>query len=314
MSVAAATAYYDFGQLASLKGQAAAAPDEALSNVASQFESLFLQMMLKSMRDATPKSELFGSSQMDLYQSMLDQQVSLQLSAQGGLGLADILVQQLDSSASATGAEEAGAGVTSLAAYSARVRAQLPASEGVAPLAVQAPAATATAPAERSGWNPRSIAEFASDVWDDAVNAAKELGLDPLVLVAQSALETGWGKRVINAIDGGSSFNLFGIKTGRDWTGAQATVETLEYRDGIAEKERASFRVYDSIAGSFADYVSFLKNNPRYQEALDKVDDSRAFVEGLQEAGYATDPNYAKKIINIMNSPALKSALAALKN
>lgn len=324
MSVAASAAYYDFGELASLRGEAARAPGQALSEVAGQFESLFTQMMLKSMRDATLKDDLFGSNQMELYQSMLDQQLSLQISSQSGLGLADVLVEQLEGTPSVGSAVPAP--TNSLAAYGARVRAHLPpvdGGQGVTALAPGgssaetgadvAPASSVSAAQEDKAWSPQSIAEFVGDIWDGAVSAAQELGLDPRVLVAQSALETGWGKRVIKAIDGASSFNLFGIKSGAGWRGANATVETLEYREGIAAKERASFRVYDSLASSFQDYVSFLKGNPRYQQALESVSDSKAFVQGLQEAGYATDPNYAKKIINIMHNPTLVSVLETLK-
>jgi len=329
MSVAAPAAYYDFGELATLRGEATQAPQQALSKVAGQFEALFTQMMLKSMRDATLKDDLFGSNQMELYQSMLDQQLSLEISAQSGLGLADVLVQQLDGGADGTDNSQPDVSMQSLAAYNTRVRAQVPGAGASISPAVSATstangegssltgssAATGAdnvAPASEGAWSPDSITEFVGDIWDGAVNAAKELGLDPLVLVAQSALETGWGKRVIKSIDGSSSFNLFGIKTGGNWSGAKATVDTLEYKDGVAEKERASFRVYDSLAGSFSDYVSFLKSNPRYQQALDSVADSRAFVQGLQDAGYATDPNYANKIINIMNNSTLTSALESL--
>lgn len=322
MSVTASSAYYDFQSLSALKAEAARAPSQAIKDVASQFESLFMQMMVKSMREATIKGGLFESNQMDLYQSMLDQQVSMQLSAQGGLGLADILVQQLDSPASANSedaaeaaeksASSSAASVTSLANFISGQR-PVAASASIATPVVAEPANAAEVSSTARDWRPESIEEFVEGVWEHAVGAAKELGLDPLVLVAQSALETGWGKRIIKAFDGSNSFNLFGIKAGSNWAGGKATVDTLEFRDGVAAKEQANFRVYDSLASSFSDYVSFLKSNPRYQQALEKVGDAREFLQGLQEAGYATDPNYAQKIINIIHAPTLGSAVEQVK-
>ena len=134
------------------------------------------------------------------------------------------------------------------------------------------------------------------------------------MLVAQSALETGWGRKVVQAVDGRSSFNLFGIKAGGGWNGESAAVNTLEYRDGIAALERASFRVYDSLRDSFDDYVDFLTSNPRYQQALEKVADARDFLRELQDAGYATDPDYADKIINIMDRGEYAAVFAELKS
>ncbi|MFK7974618.1 MAG: flagellar assembly peptidoglycan hydrolase FlgJ [Halioglobus sp.] len=331
----ASSAYYDFQSLSALRAEAAQAPNQAVKEVASQFESLFMQMMVKSMREATIKGGLFESNQMDLYQSMLDQQVSMQLSSQGGMGLADILVQQLDSNAgtAATAEESAStsggaATVTSLADYASRIRAAMPAADTsplnnsathsavhskTNPVTVPGPIAAVSQTSPSSHWNPETVEDYVDAVWDHAVVAAREIGVDPKVLVAQSALETGWGKRMIKAFDGGNSFNLFGIKAGNGWQGQQAAVDTLEFRDGVAAKEQANFRVYDSVASSFNDYVSFLKSNPRYQEALEKVADAREFLQGLQDAGYATDPNYSQKIMKIIHAPALSSALEQLK-
>ena len=139
------------------------------------------------------------------------------------------------------------------------------------------------------------------------------MGIDPAVLVAQSALETGWGKKVIQA-DQGSSFNLFGIKADGRWDGKAATVSTVEFRDGLAVLEKASFRAYDSLSGSFNDYVDFLKSNPRYQQALDKVSDNKEFLAELQDAGYATDPKYAEKILGILGRNNYSSVINELKN
>lgn len=321
MSTATSAAYYDFQSLSSLRAQAVQAPDQALEEVAGQFESLFVQMMVKSMRDATIEGGLFNGNQMEVYQGMLDQQMSLHLSSQGAIGLADILKEQLQGfGASEEPAEDGNspAAVPSeanaLASYFAQARPAVssPPLSTTEPPGVDAVGASGESEVEQP-WRPSSAEEFVRDVWDHAVSAAQELGLDPAVLVAQSALETGWGKRVIEALDGSSSFNLFGIKASPAWSGKSANVDTLEYRDGVAEREHASFRVYDSIASSFSDYVDFLKNNSRYQDALGKVDDAQQFLQGLQDAGYATDPNYADKIMNIMNTSSMGSALSPLK-
>ena len=139
------------------------------------------------------------------------------------------------------------------------------------------------------------------------------MNVDPQVLVAQAALETGWGRGISRHPDGRSSNNLFGIKAGSDWQKETVSVPTLEFRDGVAVRERASFRSYDSIAASFQDYVQFLKNNPRYKEALVHAGDPQRFSNALQEAGYATDPQYAAKIHNVLNSYTLSSAMSDLK-
>lgn len=323
MSVAASSAYYDFSALAGLRGKAAQAPGTALREVAGQFESIFVQMMLKSMRDATIDGGLFESNQMEVYQGMLDQQLSAQLSDQGGLGLADVLVQQLDTQGlvAQESADTATPSPTTLMDYVSRALPSMGQSPSTPSLSSGASAVSSasarpetvptdevTAGESGSQWRPESAAEFIADVWDHAVTAAGKLGLDPLVLVAQSALETGWGKRMFSNRDGGNGFNLFGIKAGSTWNGESATVGTLEYRDGVAARENASFRVYESIASSFSDYVEFLQTSPRYQQALSVAGDAKAFLEGLQEAGYATDPAYAQKILGIMTSEAVQAA------
>lgn len=316
--MASASVYHDLAGLSALRSQASKVPSEAIDEVASQFESLFVQMMLKSMRDASIEGGLFDSNQMEMYQSMFDQQISLDLSRGNALGLADVLVEELGGNP----APKEQANLLSLASSAYRQ-----ASEQRQEISAPAQAAIATPvkdasivanAASQSGvaddWKPASPEAFIRDVWDSAVDAAKQLGLDPLVLVAQSALETGWGKRVIRAVDGGSSFNLFGIKAGQAWEGQSAAVNSLEYRDGTAALEKSSFRVYDSIANSFDDYVSFLKSNPRYQQALDKVGDAGEFLSELQDAGYATDPSYAQKIMGIVGKASFGSVVNELKN
>lgn len=322
MNAGAATSYTDFQALSALRADARNSPTEALDDVASQFESLFVQMMLKSMRDATIEGGLFDSSQLDLYQQMFDQQVSLDISQRGGIGLADTLVTQLggnesDSESPALVGETKNVQpLVSLTRTSVEVKRQMLGlyeasndSVGVSNGASH----TGAVERGRSDWLPASPEEFIRNVWDYAVGAAKQLGLDPAVLVAQSALETGWGKKVIQA-EQGSSFNLFGIKADGRWDGEAATVSTVEFRDGLAVLEKASFRAYDSLAGAFNDYVDFLKDNPRYQQALDKVTDSKEFLVELQNAGYATDPQYADKILSILGRGNYSSVINELKN
>jgi len=307
-------AYYDFQSLATLRTEAVQSPSGAVDEVAAQFESLFVQMMLKSMRDATISGGLFDSHQLDTYQGMFDQQVSLHLSRQGALGLADILVQQLEgqSGASRPGDSETAERIASL----------IPADGRPVTGEHSVPAPLSSTPADRpvldsragGNWQPATPEEFIRDVWEHAVSAAAKLGVEPRVLVAQSALETGWGKKVIQTRNGGSSLNLFGIKAGADWGGDSASVRTLEFQDGVAAMQKASFRVYDSIGGSFEDYVDFLTSNPRYEAALSNASDSDEFLRGLQNAGYATDPAYADKILDILGRDDYEPVFRELKN
>lgn len=321
--------YTDFQALSALRTEARNKPTEALDDVASQFESLFVQMMLKSMRDATIEGGLFDSNQLDLYQQMFDQQVSLDISQRGGVGLADTLVDQLggqkpgsltqtaDLQQSETKPVEP---LVALNRSAAEIKRQVlglyaASNDSVTRHAKTTPLVdlNVNTSQEKNNWLPASPEEFIRNIWNHAVDAAKELGLDPAVLVAQSALETGWGKKVIQA-DQGSSFNLFGIKADGRWDGKAATVNTVEFRDGLAVLEKASFRAYDSLASAFNDYVDFLKSNPRYQQALDKVTNNEEFLVELQGAGYATDPQYAEKILGILGRSNYSSVINELKN
>ncbi|PHQ58088.1 MAG: flagellar assembly peptidoglycan hydrolase FlgJ [Porticoccus sp.] len=314
MAEAMTSTFMDIQGLASLRSHARGAPGAAIAEVAGQFESLFVQMMLKSMRDATVDGGLFDSSQLDTYQQMFDQQISLELSQQGGIGLAEILVAQLGGGAQAEPViDEVGSvqPLVSLERPPLRVQQDVP---GLIPPAAERQSVVRAVSATRPDGLATSPEDFIQAVWDDAVVAAGELGLDPAVLVAQSALETGWGKKVIQAADGSSSFNLFGIKVGNGWRGDSSIVNTMEFRDGLAALEKAAFRVYDSLSSAFKDYVSFLKNNPRYQGALEKVSDSKAFLTELQQAGYATDPKYAEKILGILERGSYSNLVNQLKN
>ncbi len=173
------------------------------------------------------------------------------------------------------------------------------------------PSAAAAANAAAASLGERTPEGFVAKIWNHAQKAAQELGVDARALVAQAALETGWGRRGISRGDGASSNNLFGIKA-TGWSGDRVTTGTHEYVDGVKQSQTADFRAYSSPAESFADYVRLLKTNPRYQQALKAGTDIRGFAQGLQRAGYATDPAYAAKIAAIAGGPTIGRAVAAI--
>lgn len=285
-----------------------------LRRVAEEFESVFMSMMLKNMRAATPGDELFGSKAMDKYQQLHDQQLAQNLGGEGGLGIADMVERQLRENAGLDprpegAAQERGIGDydRSMGPLHVRIAEPEPAPDPRA----GAPEPDATG-GKGSGWDEPEA--FVRDVWPAAREAAKELGAEPRALVAQAALETGWGQHVIRDGSGASSNNLFGIKAGAGWQGDTVRVPTLEFREGVPEREMASFRKYDSLEEGFRDYVRFLEDNPRYREALNQADDPQRWAEGLQEAGYATDPQYADKIQRIMEGDPMETAVDALKS
>jgi flagellar protein FlgJ len=266
--------YADPAGLTALKRGAAEQTPEAIRETARQFESLFTTMMLKSMRSATPGDSLFGSDQQDFYQDMFDQQLSVQLSKGKGLGLADVLVRQL-----MQGGIGAGGGAADVAQ------------------AVQGTGASASATGETTlTWPPRTQEEFVQAVLPAAKAAAEKLGVDPEVVVAHAALETGWGRSVPMGTDGKPSFNLFGIKSGGHWTGNASFASTSEFAGGRMQTTVASFRAYDSPEHSIQDYAGFLQSSPRYAGALNTGSDVGAFARGLQQGGYATDPDYVSKL------------------
>jgi flagellar protein FlgJ len=298
-----ASVYTDLSGLSRLRAEAKHNSPEALRAAARQFEALFLQMTLKSMREAstdTGEDSLFGSDQEQLYRDMYDKQIALEMVQGRGIGLADMLVRQLQ-----------GAVESTAPAPQPRGR------QGLADVERQTIAAAATA-AEKVAAAPVSEATFATPedfvrtLWPHAQRAGDRLGVDPRALLAQAALETGWGKAVIRRPDGSSSYNLFNIKADQRWDGALVFKETVEYRDGVAAKERAPFRAYGSYAASFEDYVGFIQSQPRYRDALAQASNPSAFVRELHRAGYATDPKYAEKINDIMGRDLL--AGADLKN
>lgn len=287
MSLPAVTDTTATANLADLRRAARAGDASAAREAAKQFEALFVNMMVKQMRDAMPTDGgLFGGEGMKLYESMHDQQLSLAMARRGGIGLADAIERQLLPPA-APGAS--GEELRPLNFPTHRLPAR------VTPLVPLDPA-TAAAPSRP----PPSPEEFVQRLLPHARRAAARLGVAPEVLIAQSALETGWGRHVMRDAAGRSSHNLFGIKASGGWSGASVRVSTLEYRDGVARREQAAFRDYPDEAASFADYVRLVGGHPRYRQAVANADSPEGYLRGLQEAGYATDPAYAEKILSIL--------------
>ncbi len=295
--------YSDFGSFHQMRADARRADPNAARATAQQFESIFIQIMLKAMRAATPEGGLLESSQMDTYQQMFDDQIALDLSAGKGIGLADVIEAQI------SGAEPP---VAKADPFAMPLRNQLlnPANRALLNVPVRdegLKAAVSARVAEQlagdvksSAWRPQAPEQFVIDVRRFAQTAGSELGVEPEALIAQAALESGWGRHVIRRPDGTSSFNLFGIKANADWTGERVSVGTLEYRNGVAVRERAEFRAYPSLQAAFNDYVDFMQSNPRYTTALSGNGNGARYARDLQAAGYATDPRYAQKITAIM--------------
>jgi len=300
MSIQLAQVYTDFQGLDALRTQAREDKEAALDEVSRQFEAMFMQMMLKSMRQASFGGGLFDSKQSEFYRDMYDQQLGVELSKQQGLGLADMLKRQLggDSFSERTGLQVEDY-------YGQPVITVKPQQAGeVADKSATATAPVAAKAAEQSlGGTPE---EFIQALWPAASEAAAKIDLQPEALIAQAALETGWGKHVMQR-GHDSSHNLFGIKADRRWDGDKVNVSTLEYKDGVAVKTRAAFRAYDSFADSFQDYVRFVSDNPRYADALAASGDPKAYFRELQQAGYATDPAYAQKIASILDSEPMRA-------
>ncbi|CAD5109253.1 flagellar assembly peptidoglycan hydrolase FlgJ [Zestomonas carbonaria] len=341
-----------------------------LRKVAQEFESLFLNQMLKAMRSANEvfaEGNFMNSNETKMYQDMHDQQLAISMSRDKGMGLADVLVRQMSqlkkgssrpNPFAQTGDNSVAKADKPLPAVdSARDdsklinqrRLALPGKLTDRLLAGIVPSATPAdgQPLAQKDWLPAKVypapetaaldttasdalrgrrlaqpplapgksafsspAEFVAAMLPMAQEAAEKIGLDARYLVAQAALETGWGKSIIRQQDGSSSHNLFGIKS-HGWDGKSARVLTTEYKGGQAVKEAASFRAYDSFRQSFHDYVDFLQSNGRYGTALNTTDNPERFVKELQRAGYATDPNYARKVAQIAKQMQTYQTIAA---
>jgi peptidoglycan hydrolase FlgJ len=289
---AQANTYTDLNSLAALKNAPASAA--TVKAVSEQVEALFLQMMLKSMRDASDASGEETSNEMGMYQDMFDKQVALTLSKRQDLGIARLFERQLG--AKAVDGKAAGTGEASPL--------------GSLPRGTRSDAHGSAAPPTGSNLSDQA-ADFVEQVLPTIRQAAAAIGVNPLGLLAQAALETGWGQRMPRTADGSSSLNLFGVKAGGDWSGARAVADTVEVAGGVARQTRTAFRAYGSIEESVGDFARVLTSSPRYREALAAGASAERYVQSIARAGYATDPDYANKLNEVLNSGTLRSALGA---
>lgn len=257
-----------------LRVQARQSPDQALKAAAQQFETVFMNMMLKSMRDATPQDGMFDSEQTKMFTGMLDQQLAQSMSSRG-VGLADAMVKQLS-------------------------RTLGPAASGMPPQPSSASQVSHIS-AVPSAYSENFQQGFVQRLTPYAIQASSETGMPAQLMLGQAALETGWGQREIRLPDGSNSYNLFGIKAGGSWSGKVAEVTTTEYHNGIPSKQVEKFRAYGSYAEAFSDYARLLRDNPRYAGVIKEGQGAHAAAQALQGAGYATDPNYADKLVKVIN-------------
>lgn len=338
LPISAPSTWTDIQGLSSLAAAARQDGKAALPTVARQFEAVFAQMLIKSMRSASFGGGILDSPQSKQWMDMFDNQIALSMANDGkGLGIAAMLVRQLGGKTN--GSAGTGADPTALTPQlrAARTLASAAVSGGVTTTG-DGTADTTTAPntSASDGILDRAI-DFAKSTGNTAWQAAQKwifsgpedfvqklapyaqavadkLGVSVRAILAQAALETGWGRHMPREADGSSSFNMFGIKAGDGWRGKRVNVPTLEFKDGVTVRSNASFRAYAGPARSFADYARLLANNPRYAGALGQGDNVSGFAHALRRAGYATDPSYAAKLTAIANSGTMREALASLKN
>ena len=300
-----ANTYTDLNGLAALKKDAKS--PQALHAIAQQVDALFLQMMLKSMRDASAGQGEADSNEMGMYQDMFDKQVALTLSQHQGLGIGSAVTRQLSDAAAAAAAPAAGTPATGTAKgapVSGAVAGMPPAAGGAAR---PAPATTSSAPPPTSML--QSATQFVSEMLPTIRRAADALGVSPLGMLAQAALETGWGTRMPHTADGTPSLNMFGIKADDGWAGARAVANTVEFSGGVATQRQTAFRAYGSIQESVSDFANLLKGSHRYRNAIAAGGNAQAYVNSIGRSGYATDPEYANKLNDILNGSTLRMAL-----
>jgi flagellar protein FlgJ len=258
----AASTYTDLNGLAALKRD----PDspQAIKAVAEQVEAMFLQMMLKSMRDASASDDP-DANEMGMYQDMFDKQVALTISQHADLGIGRLLKRQISGK----------------------------------------PAPALPKSAAETGSIAATPAEFINRMMPSIKSAASALGVNPMGLMAQAALETGWGQRMPRNANGSPSYNMFGIKAGDGWTGPKAIADSMEVTNGVAAPKRTAFRSYGSIEESVNDFAALLKNSPRYKDALAAGANAQTYVARIGSSGYATDPDYGNKLNEILHGDAI---------
>jgi flagellar protein FlgJ len=298
----------DVKDMGNLKQSARAGSADALKTASTQFEAMFVNMMMKSMRDASPQDGLMDSQQTKMFTSMLDQQTSQNI-AKKGIGLSDMLIRQLSQGtqaqnqalaigADSTATNENGGSFAGLASLNdARLQRAIAAAGGAAAGSVDDKSAV---PATNAGSSAPHVRKFQEKLGAAAEEASRTTGIPAKFMLGQAALESGWGKREIKGRDGSNSHNLFGIKASADWKGKVVEASTTEYVNGKAQTRVERFRAYDSYSDSFKDYAKLIASNPRYEKVLASAGDATRFAQGLQKAGYATDPHYATKLASII--------------
>jgi peptidoglycan hydrolase FlgJ len=296
----------DANSLSDLKIAAKDNSPASVKKVATQFEAMFVNMMLKSMRDATPQEGMFDNEQTKTFTAMLDQQLSQNIASQG-VGLADILTRQLTRASHSnpgdlpfaeikgmvpqnnTDVEIGGSNLHSLK--------KLPANTGN-------PVEHTNRSVSSTQLSPDNALSFKNRVASHAEQVSRETGIPAHFMIGQAALESGWGKREIKGSDGTPSHNLFGIKANASWKGKVVEAMTTEYINGVKQKRIEKFRAYDSYAETFQDFAKLMKNSPRYERVMANLDNVNNYAAAIQKSGYATDPNYASKLISVVNKVA----------
>lgn len=281
-------AAFDSRSLNDLKRQASQDPKAHAHQVAKQVEGMFVQMMLKSMRSALPQDGMLSNDQTRLYTSMYDQQIAQEI-AKKGIGLEDTIVKQM----TAAQAPDESAGTVPMALDKSFINTLQPLmmEQMVRKAVPRYPAASPT----MSG----DSADFIAQLTQPAQLASQQSGIPHHLILAQAALESGWGQRQILTASGKPSYNIFGIKANSSWQGKTTEVMTTEYENGVAHKMKQTFRVYDSYFDALNDYVKLLSNNPRYA-AVTSAATAEQGARALQQAGYATDPHYAQKLVGMI--------------
>lgn len=290
-------AAFDVQSLSGLKRELADSPEKGLRQVTQQLEATFVQMMLKSMRDALPQDGLFSSDQTSMLTSMYDQQIAQDLS-QKGLGFGEMMYQQLTQNQGDGEITEEAAEPFSL---DGKLMDALP-NQAMAQIVRRfAPLGDALAsPMQKVKSLPLNSQNFISRLIDPAKAASKKSGISHLLVLAQAALESGWGRREILTAEGKNSHNLFGIKASKSWQGPTTNIMTTEVINGKSIKMRDNFRVYGSYEEAISDYINLLTENPRYH-AVKQASSPEMAARKLHQAGYATDPGYSDKLISLIN-------------
>ena len=295
----------DVRSMERLKSSASASPKAAIRETAKQLESLFMQELMKSMRASTMSTGMLDNQATEMGTSMLDTQFAGQMTGRPG-GLSDLIVKQLERQMGVQSDTTAEPTLKMSPTLRQAMDHQAAASAAVSPAsttptaAAAAPAASAGAAA--SGKRLSASEQFIRKHQAAAQEAQASTGMAASHILGQAALESGWGKHEIRMKDGTPSHNLFGIKATASWKGKVAEVTTTEYIGGVAHKVTAKFRAYDSYADAFKDHARLLSQSPRYSQTVAQADTASGFAKGLQKAGYATDPAYADKLTQVINT------------